>query len=150
MKSVSNIALTLAETSAAPLFKKYQDLKAQRDRELAALWNRAIQSEKTANNNFLNQLREEFSLVCHDINLGESSRYFDGEIANLPVDFCSGISRREIFSYNARENKLTLRDPKGGNCFKVIKFTREVTPSRIVKYVMKYQKRTLEKLGKLK
>ena len=150
MNSISNIALIGAETSAAPLFKRYHDLKAQRDRELSELWNKAVQSEKRANNEFLNQLKNEFSLVCHDINLNESSRYFDGVVSNLPSEFCSGISARELFCYNARENKLILRDLKEGNSFKVIKFTREVTPSRIVKYVLKYQRRILEKLGKLK
>jgi hypothetical protein len=150
MKTISNIALDLAESSSKPLFKRYHDLKVQRDRELAALWNKAVQSEKEEAQKFLYNLREELSLVCQDIIVGESSRYFSGYIINLPYDFCSGIGSREIFSYDSRNNKLTLRDAKEGNCFKTIQFNKETSPSRIAKYVLKYQRRILEKLGKLK
>jgi hypothetical protein len=146
-KIPSASSITAATSSARPLYRAYDKLKHQRDQELNILWHKAQLAERAEKNTFqffLNEILSPF-----DITLEFSTNWLTGHVNNLPITFCSGIRQREIFSFNYVEKKLQIRNMKEGDCQKIIKFTREVTPERLAKYILKYAFRQLQAVGKI-
>jgi hypothetical protein len=146
MKTTAS-SISAATQSARPLYWAYDELKKKRDLELSAIWHKAQLAERAEKNTF--QIALGKILSPFDINLEFSTSYLTGYVNNLPVNFCSGIRQRELFSFNYVTKRLQIRRMKEGDCQKIINFTREVTPERLAKYILKFATRQLIETGKV-
>ena len=138
---------TLNNSVKSVLIRQYEKEKEAVQNKLNILYGEIIKEQEETRENFRRELQEFFP-PGFDIAISQSSGYFTGKMYNLPKEFYSGIKVRELFTFDSKNNRLTIQLWMEGKLNKTFKFTKDTCAEKIARYVKRFSREQWKMVGK--
>jgi hypothetical protein len=109
----------------------YEKMKKEYARKEAEMFHRVVSAQKSVVNNFFistKTIRPDLKISVDSIGLTFHSDKFP----------CKYIATKDIASFNLETRQLNIRRKGSAKVTKVIKFRREVSPEKLIKYIERF------------
>lgn len=109
----------------------YDKFKAEYQVKESQMFSRVIASRESFINNFYLSCKT----IRPDLGISKNSFYLTFFSDKFP---CKYIKQKDIASFNLKDNTLNIRRKGSPKVTKVIKFRREVSPEKLIKYIERF------------